>query len=72
MSLALGVFVTLVGAIYQNLNRRLEGLEKAAEEKLVTRREYDQWKETISKQLTRIEDALKEAQTAGNYNRRRG
>jgi hypothetical protein len=58
MSVALGVFITLVGAIYQNLNRRIESLETAAKSDFVSRREYDATKDLMIKQLNRIEELL--------------
>jgi hypothetical protein len=58
MSVALGVFVTLVGAIYQNLNRRLEAVETVARQDLVTRREYDGRHSDLVHQLDRIEAAV--------------
>ena len=58
MSVCLAVFVTLVGAIYQNLNRRLEVLEVTAKNDLVSRREYDTRHNDLIRQLDRIEKAL--------------
>jgi hypothetical protein len=58
MSVGLGVFIALVGAIYQNLNRRLESLETAAKTDLVPRREYDSRHGDLVKQLDRIEAVL--------------
>jgi len=58
MSVALGVFITLVGMIYQNLNRRLETLENVAREEMVPRREYDHRHEDLINRLNRIENAL--------------
>lgn len=59
ISILLGVFVTLVGAIYQNLNRRLGSLEGAAKSDFVPRVEYDRRHEDLLRQLDRIEDALR-------------
>lgn len=58
MSTALAVFVTLVGAIYQNLNRRLEALEVAAKNDFVPRREYDQRHQDLRDSQQRIEDKI--------------
>ena len=52
---ALGIFIALVGAIYQNMNRRLISLEKAAEDKFIPRLEYEQRHEDLKEQLNRIE-----------------
>jgi hypothetical protein len=41
MSIGLGVFVTLVGMIYKGMDARIKDLEKAANDKFVTIREYD-------------------------------
>src|SRR5208337_2477436 len=58
MSIALGVFVTLVGAIYQNLNRRLEAIELSAKNDFVPRKEYDSRQQDMIRQLERIENLL--------------
>jgi len=54
MSVALGVFVALVGMIYKNINDRLENMEKR-QELYVTLREYDARHEDMKNQLDRIE-----------------
>jgi hypothetical protein len=41
ISVAGGVFIALVGMIYQNLNRRVETLEKGSRSDFVPRKEYD-------------------------------
>jgi len=58
ISVALATFVTLVGAIYQNLNRRLEVLEAAARGELLPRKEYEARHEDLKQQLTRIENLV--------------
>lgn len=58
MSVGLGVFVTLVGAIYQNLNKRLERIEIATKNDFVPRQEYDSRHEDVKDQLNRIENAI--------------
>jgi len=54
MSVALGVFVALVGMIYKNINDRLENMEKR-QELYVTLREYDARHADMKTQLDRIE-----------------
>lgn len=68
MSVALGVFVALVGAIYQNINRRLETVEatvrtiqREAGCNFVSRSEYDGRHNDVVRQLDRIENALMRA-----------
>lgn len=58
LSAALAVFVTMVGAIYQNLNRRIESLEDAAKTQLVQRNEYETYTVMIKGQLDRIEQFI--------------
>jgi hypothetical protein len=58
MSAALGIFVALVGAIYQNVNRRLTDIEegsKKAKDEFVTLREYNGRHGDLKEQLDRIE-----------------
>lgn len=58
MSIGLGIFVTLVGMIYQNLNKRLEVLENVAREDMVPRKEYDHRHDDLIDRLKRIETAV--------------
>ena len=58
LSVALGIFVALVGAIYQNLSRRLETLEVAAKTDFLPRREYDARHGDVIRQLDRIENLV--------------
>ena len=55
LSVAMGVFVARVGAIYQNLHRRLESREITAKNDFVPRREYDARHAELIRQLDRIE-----------------
>jgi len=58
MSAGLGIFVTLVGAIYKNMDRRLEALEEAAKNDFVPRKEYDSRHDDMIRQLDMIHKAV--------------
>ena len=62
MSVALGVFVALVGAIYQNLNKRIEALEETKKD-FVTFREYDKRHDDLKDQYDKRHEDLKEQLT---------
>jgi len=55
ISSALAVFISLVGMIYQNMNRRLNILETAARDDFVSHREYEGRHNDLKEQLDRIE-----------------
>ena len=58
LSIALGVFVALVGAIYQNINRRVESFELAAKTDFVPRKEYESRHQDLMSRFDRIEDLI--------------
>lgn len=62
MTALVAAFVTLAGAIYQNMNRRIEILEKAKDEaprEYLRREEYEQRHKDMKEQMNRIENAVK-------------
>lgn len=58
MSVGLGIFITLVGAIYKNIERRMGEVEAAIRTSLLPRAEFEALYENINRALERIENKL--------------
>lgn len=55
LSTCLGIFVTLAGLIYKNINDRVGKLESAAKDEFVPRREYESRHADIMRQIDRLQ-----------------